>query len=472
MTLVTSQVRAGAEAVYDIGKNLLSNAAIYQSSSDPLIFDLPFTFNYVTGHHNLQVGAQFRFGRDWFSYQKNGDILLEENNGVPYAVLEYNTPLVEKQNINADYGFYAQDSWTRKRLTLNLGVRLDHVKISVPAQSAPAGNWVPARSIPEIPVSDWNNVEPRIGGVYDLFGNGKTAIRASASEYVENEGVELAQLVNPIALTDRVCAWSAPVGATVALPSQISGCGAFVSGPTTKVDPNLKSPTQWEYTAGVQQLLAPRLMVGAAFYHRHTSNFFGIRNLDVPPSDYTPVTINNPVTNQPLTVYNQNPATLGMSSIYLTNQSSLFQGYNGADFTVRWGFPNGSYVGGGFTVGTTRGTTLGGSTDLNNPNNLINDYGRVGYDSPYVENFEGSWQLPYGFQWSGTLRATTGLPIPARLIGSAVCCHSLVVPGLTQTQPDVTAAPSGQYRYPDNVLVDMRFAKSFSIRNDESAAIR
>ncbi len=456
----------GAEALYDIGKNLLSNAAIYDESSDPLIFEVPFVANYVTGHHNLQIGTQIRYGRDWFSYQKNGDILLEENNGVPYGVLEYNTPAVQKNNVNADDSVFAQDSWTRKRLTLNLGVRYDHLRITVPAQSAPPGSWVPARSISDIPVSDWNNVEPRIGGVYDLFGNGKTAIRASASEYVENEGVELAQLVNPIALTDRVCAWSAPVNATVALPSQISGCGAFVSGPTTKVDPNLKRPTQWEYTAGVQQQLAPRLMVGAAFYHRHIFNFFGIRNLDVPASDYTPVTINNPLTNQPLTVYNQNPATLGLSSIYLTNQSILSQGYNGADFTVRWNFPNGSYVGGGFTVGSTRGTTLGDSLDLNNPNYLINDVGAVGYDARYVENFEGSWQLPYHFQWSATLRAKSGLPIGAGATysGPQYIVTRSIVPGLTQVSQTVLAAPSGQYRYPDTVLLDMRFAKSFSIR--------
>jgi hypothetical protein len=448
-----------AEAIYDIGKNLLSNAAIYQLSSDPLIFNMPFIVNYVNGHHNLQVGAQFRFGRDWFNYAKHGDILLEEQNGVPFAVLEYNTPALQKNNINADDGVFAQDSWTRKRLTLNLGVRYDHLKITIPAQSAPAGTWVGPRTVAETPILDWNSVEPRIGGVYDLFGNGKTALRASASEYVENEGVELAQLVNPIALTDRVCAWSAPVGTTIALPSQISDCGSFVSGTSTTVDPNLKRPTQWEYTAGVQQQLAPRFMVGAAFYHRHIYNEFGIRNLDVLPTDYTPVTITNPVTNQPLTVYNENPAVYGKSSLFLTNQSILYQGYNGVEFTVNWSFKNGSYIAGGFTVGKTLGSILGDGTDLNNPNNLINNVGAVGYDSRYQENFQGSWILPYGIQWSGTLRAETGLPItPTYTVNRSV------VPGLTQVTQNVYAAPSGQLRYPDSVLLDMRFGRSFRIR--------
>jgi hypothetical protein len=200
-------------------------------------------------------------------------------------------------------------------------------------------------------------------------------------------------------------------------------------------------------------------MVGAAFYHRHIYNFFGIRNLAVPPSDYTPVTINNPLTNQTLTVYNQLPSTLGMSSIYLTNQNILYQGYNGVEFTMNWSFRNGSYIGGGVTIGKTLGNTLGSSTDLNNPNNLINDYGRVGYDSPYVENFGGLWQLPLGFQWSGTLRATTGLPFTPTYVVTRT-----VVPGLTQTSQSILAAPNGQYRYPENVLVDMRFGKLIKIR--------
>ena len=42
-------------------------------------------------------------------------------------------------------GFFAQDQWTISRLTLNLGVRFDYLKGSVPAMDVPAGTWVPAR---------------------------------------------------------------------------------------------------------------------------------------------------------------------------------------------------------------------------------------------------------------------------------------------------------------------------------------
>ena len=134
--------------------------------------------------------------------------------------------------------------------------------------------------------------------------------------------------------------------------------------------------------------------------------------------------------------------------------------------TVRWNFPNGSYVGGGFTVGKSVGNTLNDSLDLNNPNYLINDVGRVGYDTPYQENFEGSWILPHGIQWSGTLRAESGLPIGAGGIysGPQYIVTRSVVPNLTQVSQTVLAAPSGQYRYPNSVLLDMRFGKSFSIR--------
>ena len=78
----------------------------------------------------------------------NADLNQLYRNGVPFAVQVLNTPSLSRGEVKADMGFYVQDTWTRKRLTLSGGVRWDHFNSSLPAQTAAAGRFVPARTSP------------------------------------------------------------------------------------------------------------------------------------------------------------------------------------------------------------------------------------------------------------------------------------------------------------------------------------
>jgi hypothetical protein len=444
---------------YDFGTSVLSNAPIYQSSSNPDAKAIVFAVTYANGQHNFKTGTQIRWGPYYQEFAKNDDILLQFNNGVPDSVLLYNTPIKPIEDINADDGFYAQDSWTVKRLTVNAGVRYDYFKQSNPAQSAPAGTWVPARSYPEISVVTWKNVVPRFGVAYDLFGDGKTAFKASASEYVEAEGAELGQLVNPLFLTSNKCAWTDLNHDGLATPNEISACQGFAGSVSTRIDPNLTRPHQWEYVAMLQHELLPRFSVSLAYYHRKISNMYGVRNLLVPPTAYSPVTITNPVTSQPLAIYNQSSSTSGQQDLFLTNQDLLGTTYNGFEVKFDKRFSNGGAILGGFTAGKNWGNTLGSSTDLNNPNNLTNDMGYVGYDATYQANVAGSWMLPFGVQWSGAFRTATGLPL-----ARTYTVTRAVVPGLVQVNQSVKVVPTGTYRLQNNNLLDMRLGKIIRAR--------
>ena len=84
-----------------------------------------------------------------------------------------------------------------ERLTITPGVRFDYLNASLPDQTAPAGRFVPARSAPATPcLPCWKDWSVRLGGSYDLFGNGKTALKASVGKYLASmalgraEGVE------------------------------------------------------------------------------------------------------------------------------------------------------------------------------------------------------------------------------------------------------------------------------------------
>ena len=82
-----------------------------------------------------------------------------------------------------------------KRLTVNAGVRFDYLNNKIEAQDAPGGRWIGPRSFDEIEnVPNWKDIGPRLGVAYDLFGNGKTALKATMSRYVQTTTVGFARL--------------------------------------------------------------------------------------------------------------------------------------------------------------------------------------------------------------------------------------------------------------------------------------
>ena len=80
------------------------------------------------------------------------------------------------------------------RATINVGVRLDGVRGYLPAQASPAGTFVGERSFPRrMSSTSGFNVAPRLGISYDLFGNGRTALKAYYGRFYNQFGSELAE---------------------------------------------------------------------------------------------------------------------------------------------------------------------------------------------------------------------------------------------------------------------------------------
>ena len=109
--------------------------------------------------------------------------------------------------MNRDVGIYAQDSWTKKRLTVNYGVRWEHVNAQNDAYAVPAGRFTPERSIPAVKnVPNWSDWAPRFNMVYDLFGTSKTALKYSLNRYNFAAGTALANSFNTLTSTTRTAA--------------------------------------------------------------------------------------------------------------------------------------------------------------------------------------------------------------------------------------------------------------------------
>lgn len=164
-------------------------------------------------------------------------------------------------------GFYIQDAWQPfSRLTLNLGIRLE--RETVPTFSATGA---------EVEFGFGKKPAPRIGGAYDLFGNGKTKIFASYGWFYDRFKYELPRgsfggdrflrtffpITNPNinALT---------VADILALPNtQTIDFRVPSNDPSdNRIDPDLDAARQSEITAGVEHELFRNFVIAARYTHK------------------------------------------------------------------------------------------------------------------------------------------------------------------------------------------------------------
>jgi hypothetical protein len=410
---------------------------------------------YVTGSHSLKVGAQIRTGASEELFTMRGDILQITSNGVPNSVRLVNTPSGHKED-GTNTGIYVQDAWRFGRVTLNPGLRYERFTMSIPAQSAPAGTWAPARDFPaQNGIVNWNTFSPRLGFSWDVFGNGETAFKGGISRYDRLAGITIIQPLNLRNISFQTCPWDDSNKDLTAQNNEIafSRCTGSLTPSLGNVDSNLKRPHQWEYTALVQRQVGRNTSVSVGYYGRRFTDLYTTVNANVPASAYTPVTITNPLTNQPLVVYNQDPATRGSVRNVLATIPDLSQKYNGVEFQVNTRLSKATIFG-GFTIGRDEGDQDSG--DLNNPNNRINNQGAVGFDSPYQVRGGFTYRLPADVQFSGSVREASGQP-QSRTYNVTTA----IVPGLTQVTQSVAVAQRGEFRYPWQNLVDLRLMKVF-----------
>ncbi len=325
--------------------------------------------SYVTGSHNLKVGTQHEWGPDVRKGSMNADLVENYSNGKPSTVTVNNTPYIAPGHIDYDNAVYAMDSWTIRRLTLNPGVRVHWFQVSVSEASMAAGRFAPARFYPQKTLIHWGpDTSPRFSAAYDLFGDGKTALKLSASKYYRRYD---ADPFMPYADAGRVtesrnwfdCDINAAGNAcsTVTLPTNNDGIAQDNEiGPGTatfgvkaarSADPNFKRQYNWEFTYGVQHQVAPRFAVGAMLYKRRIGNIQLQDRTQISPADYTSFTAPMPdFSNDPtlsgvlnpsevLTIYNLNTAKRGVFGAPILdtsspNDKSLYTGFE-TNFSLR-----------------------------------------------------------------------------------------------------------------------------------------
>jgi hypothetical protein len=245
----------------------------------------------------VKVGFDYQWGSTEIdNLRHNQNVTYQLRNGVPFQITVYNEPLNEWVGFRK-LAFFAQDQWTFRRLTANGGLRLDVQKGAVrdtqtsgPNQYAPLQHWPQIDNVP-----NWKDVSPRVGISYDLFGNGKTALKATLNRYVVNDGVAFQNSQNPILFNSSATrSWNDLDHDFIPQANELgplSNSAFATAAATTHVSDDVRQgwgvrPYDWETSAGVQHQLIPQLAVNVFFTRRWFGNFSVTDNLALVPSNY------------------------------------------------------------------------------------------------------------------------------------------------------------------------------------------
>jgi hypothetical protein len=407
----------------DLDRSTVTTALANWGGRYPDRYNLQGSVSYVTGSHNVKAGAQWNWGPYENTRDTNADLQQRYRSGRPDSVRIYNTPVRYLDKLNADVGMYAQDTWTLRRLTINGGLRWEYLDAEVADQESPPGRFVGDRRFARIQMPIWKDWAPRFGVVYDLFGDARTALKASINRYNESRTTAFANRYNPLGLTNTDLSWTDLDGDDIAegplgCVYLSAGCeinfgqmpANFGALALNRVDLNFKRTYNIETTAGVQHELLPRIAVGTTWYRRTFHNLRVSDNVLRTMGDHTPVSVVNPMSGEVFNVYTVSAAALRLvDTLDMNAGSGRKQIYNGVDFTVNARLGSGATLFGGMIFERTLRVTC---DEPDNPTFLLYcDDRENGIPFRPQLKLAGTYPLPWGVQVSASLQSLAGRPL-------------------------------------------------------------
>ena len=365
----------------------------------------------------------------------------------------------------------------------------------------------------------WKDLSPRLGIVYDLFGNGRTAFKATANRHVSGQGPGIARGVNP-AFTNGESRRNWLDGRGVFAPARLCyspdgvlDFGYLLGGPNTygcvpgdgivQGDPlnplpngeligatdnvNFAQPlvtnfydpdyafgwgnrlSNWEFSAGLQHELVDGLSINVSYFRRIYVNFSTQDNPLLSAADYDPFCVTAPDdprlpnAGQELCNFEVTPEKFGITGGTTTSSDNFgkqTQHWNGVDVTVTARMQNGLLLQGGLSTGRQSEDDCEVAANVDNPNILY-----CAWQTPFLTQvkFLGSYTLPYDIQIAGTFQNLPGNEISANTSFTREQVEaSLGRPSNSSTTTFQTIEPGTEYTERLNQF-DLRVTKIFNV---------
>jgi carboxypeptidase family protein/TonB-dependent receptor-like protein len=365
-----------------------------------------------------------------------------------------------------NYSAYVQDTITKNRTTLQLGLRYDYNRDKAMASSIVAnplgGPWLPGINFPGADAGvAFNDFSPRLGITYNLTGDGRTLARANYARYygqVGNGGV--ASTINPVGSTTLRYGWTDANRNQVAEDGEIRLNATPLSASTNwsaanpantvsanSVDPNLKNDTTDEFIVGVDREIGRGFALGANYIYRKYGNFQWNDRVNFTSSEWVPVSftptagcqandgLRTEASRCPTVSYYE-PTIQQPTVITLSNIPGYERVFNGIELTGRKRMSNRWMMNTSFTYNTTdvhhndfagagnqSSGTAGTIPISEDPTNRVTreggqyDYltsgsgiGNVYVNTKWLFKLSGLYELPWRVNVSGFYNARQGYP--------------------------------------------------------------
>lgn len=453
-----------------------------------------FTDKFLGGNHDVKFGYGVIYedqngdglGAPGEAAKSPGHVQLFYANGVPDYFQVTDTPNHFAERLMQHY-LFIQDKWQLgRRLTLNLGFRFDRYRTYLPESGNPGTGPFSTKAIyPYRHIATFTNPVPRLSFVYDLFGDTRTALKASWGRFAENTGVELPDRVNPVSTKTYRYSWDGtlPVTPAVAARSRLLN----VTGQTVipAIDPDLKNAYTDQYTAGIERELFTDFGVSVNFVRNILHNTVDTIDRAYPTSVFAPVGAIDPGPDgvvgsgddRRITIFERTVPAREADNI-LTN----FKGssnYSGIEVSATKRFSNKWQFMSGFEWDKTNGAP----PRSYDPNQLVwgtatssaqNSGGAGQHYTQWGFKMLGTYELPKGFQLSATYDSQKGTAY-ARIVQFSGANRNILnangtprTSNLGQGSTIIVMEPNGSYNLPAVKIFNARTEKTFKITEHQS----